>query len=164
MKIFSMKHERILIVLVLIDFVCTTYLPTSDYSEDETNQELHLDSWKPNFNSKQKRDAKKSLTFFVETKLCKSNISFLRPQKLENSLGKVRTIINNPNYEQIIRFETCSSENFPCTFDVFPDKTKSSFCHQNYLLSTLLALDEERNCTVSDQFLIPTSCDCRIEM
>lgn len=121
-----------------------------------------LDLWKLDFNSEPLRNVKSSGTFFIEAKLCESKTSLLRPRKLKNAAGKLRTIVNHLNYTQVIRFETCSSENFPCTYNIFPRETQS-FCQQNYSPYTLYALDESRGCVVTEQFQIPSSCDCVIE-
>jgi hypothetical protein len=133
-----------------------------NYPEEFLNsQEL----WKYKFDSAPKAiKTKRSIqsdSFLVETKLCESKISFRRPQRLRNSQGNVRTIVNHRNYTQVVRFELCSSENFPCTFNVYPKSTKS-FCQQKYLSLKLLAFDENKNCLVTEKFLVPSSCDCLI--
>lgn len=100
--------------------------------------------------------------FLIETKLCDSKISFARPQKLTNTQGKFRTIVNHQNYTQFVRTETCNSENFPCTFNVYPQSVRS-FCHQDYKILKLLALDDRNNCLVTEKFVIPSSCACVID-
>lgn len=99
--------------------------------------------------------------FMVEKTLCDSKASYLRPQKLKNDRNVTRTIVNHRNYTQVIRFESCSSENFPCTFEDMP-KFIASHCEQRYAPMQLLALDETRNLIVTEKFLIPSSCDCLI--
>lgn len=124
-----------------------------------------LDLWKYNFepmvDHKIKRSSDRS-EFLTEKKLCDSRTSFIRPQKLKNTNGQFRTIVNHFNYTQIVKYETCSSENFPCTFNVFPQTVKS-FCEQKYSPLKLLAFDEVQSCIVTEKFPIPSSCDCKID-
>lgn len=98
-------------------------------------------------------------SFLTESKLCESKIFFTKPEKLRNSSNKLRTIVN---LTELLRFEVCLSENFPCTFDIYP-KTAKSFCHQKYTEIRLLAMDDERNCLVTEIFPVPTACDCMID-
>jgi hypothetical protein len=111
--------------------------------------------------------AKRSIDFnsdayIVEAKLCKMNIALNRPQKLRNVDGILRTIVNHQNYTQIVRMETCISENFPCTGNIYP-KSVRSFCHQNYDPVTLVAFDDRKNCLVTEKFNVPSSCACAID-
>lgn len=103
-----------------------------------------------------------SAPFLVEAKLCQSECSIKRPQKLKNVNNEMRTIVNHENYTQAVTFEICSTENFPCTFNVFPNSVRS-FCQQKYTIHKLLAFDEVKKCVVNDKFLIPSSCDCMID-
>lgn len=124
-----------------------------------------LELWRHNIDSSLDLKVKRSLdrtTFLAEKKLCDTRTSFMRPQKLENISGRVRTIVNHLNYSQIVKFETCSSENFPCTFNVFPQSVKS-YCQQKHSTLKLLAYDEDHNCIVTEKFQIPSSCDCQID-
>lgn len=124
-----------------------------------------LELWRFNIDSRTDLRVKRSVDrtpFLSEKKLCESQISFMRPQKLKNVNGQFRTIVNHLNYTQIVKFESCSSENFPCTFNVFPQSVQS-FCQQKYSSLKLLAFDEGENCIVTEKFLIPTSCDCLID-
>lgn len=173
-KIFAMKVERFLVIfanlMAILSIICAQTndnnlcelkfcLQDPDYPEQVLSS---LGLWKFNFIPREVERSLSPDSFLAETKLCESTVSFLRPQKLKNSKNILRTIVNHLNYTQVIRFETCISENFPCTFNVFPENTKS-FCHQNYSPYTMLALDEEQGCIVSEEFLIPMSCDCMIE-
>lgn len=101
-------------------------------------------------------------SFLVETKLCESKISFSQPQRMKNTKNQVRTIVNHRNLTQLVRFERCSSENFPCTFSIYPN-TIRSHCQQKYSLVNLVVLEDETNCLVMEKFLVPSSCDCMIE-
>ena len=126
-----------------------------------------LGLWKYNFDknplkSRARRSTDfKSDAYLVETKLCKSNIVFHQPQKLKNINGELRTIVNHKNYTQIVRMETCEAENFPCTFNIYP-KSVRSFCNQNYDTIQLVALDDRKNCLVTERFEVPSSCACAI--
>lgn len=100
--------------------------------------------------------------FLVEEKLCKSVCRNVRLQKMRNVNDEMRTIVNHRNYTQNVMMETCSTENFPCTFNIYPKSVKS-FCQQKYSVRKLLAFDEVNRCVVRDKFLIPSSCDCLID-
>lgn len=124
-----------------------------------------LPLWQYKFNSpvevpKAKRSAS-SDSFLVETKLCDSKISFSRPQRMKSADNKTRTIVNHLNFTQLVRFEYCSSENFPCTYNIYP-KTIQSHCQQKYMLVKLVAFDDDNSCLVTEKFLVPSSCDCMI--
>lgn len=135
-----------------------------DYPLERLNK---LDLWKYNFASgRQKRssadDQRLGDDYLREVKLCDSAISFRRPQKLRNVNDKWRTIVNHANFTQFVRFEKCSSLNFPCTYEVYPQNVRS-FCQQSHLKLALWAFDEEANCLIMDKFLIPSACECIIE-
>lgn len=139
--------------------------------EDRNYPEQLLDSlklWEYDLNPQpEQRSRKRSPTttsdsFLIETKLCDSSISFKRPQKLKNIDNKLRTIVNHRNYTQLVRFEICSSQNFPCTFNVYP-KTVTSYCQSVLRLVPLLAYDEDEHHVLTEKFLIPSSCDCMID-
>lgn len=100
--------------------------------------------------------------FLIEAKLCESNIVFTRPIRLKNLDDKVQTIVNHENYTQYVRFEECMEPSFPCTGGVYPFDVKS-FCHQNYNKVMLLTYDEELDCLAEDEFMIPSTCDCKID-
>jgi hypothetical protein len=121
----------------------------------------NLNLWKYNFpTNREKRST--SEQYLQETKLCDSSISFKRPQKLRNANNKWRTIVNHANYTQYVRFEVCSSLNFPCTYNIYPQPVRS-FCQQSDMKLSLWAFDTEANCLIMDKFLIPSTCDCIIE-
>lgn len=126
-----------------------------------------LELWKYNFdrkplNSRARRSTDfKSDAYLVEAKLCKVNIIFHQPQKLKNIDDKLRTIVNHKNYTQIVRMETCEAENFPCTFNIYPQSVRS-FCNQNYDTIQLVAFDDHKNCLVTEKFKVPSSCACAI--
>lgn len=110
------------------------------------------------------KDAKRSAysdSFLVETKLCDSKITFSQPQRMKSVDNKVRTIVNHLNFTQLVRFEYCSSENFPCTYNIYP-KTIQSHCQQKYMLVKLVAFDDDNSCLMTEKFLVPSSCDCMI--
>ncbi|CRL01507.1 CLUMA_CG014486, isoform A [Clunio marinus] len=112
--------------------------------------------------SKEKRSMElQHNSIFTERKLCESQSAFIRPQKLKNVNEEMKLIVNHQNFTQIVRFETCSSENFPCTYNIYPKSVKSH-CRQNYSIIQLLAYDENQNCLKIDQFKIPSSCECII--
>lgn len=155
----------------------------SNYCEDDPNypeQSLdQLNLWQYDFDepdkNSQSADAeavasdtarpKRSLDssgFLVEEKLCKSVCRNVRLQKMKNVNDEMRTIVNHRNYTQRVTMETCTSENFPCTFNIYP-KTVKSFCQQKYSVRKLLAFDEVKRCVVRDKFLVPSSCDCLID-
>jgi hypothetical protein len=110
--------------------------------------------------SKRSTDVNKG-SFLVETKLCDSKVSFMRPQRLQNVKEEWRTIVNHKNLTQFVRREECLSENFPCTYNLYPN-TVRSHCQQNYVTVSLWAFDIEQNCLVMDKFSVPSSCDCII--
>lgn len=120
-----------------------------------------LDLWKYNFHSYR---VKRSISdqYLKETKLCDSIISFKRPQKLKNVNNRWRTIVNHENYTQFVRFEECSSLNFPCTYNIYPQPVRS-FCQQSNMKLSLWAFDAETNCLIMDKFLVPSTCECSIE-
>lgn len=171
-----MRFKLLLIFVAFIGFGCAQNeewkdSPTceSKFCERDTNypeKKLNsLELWKYKFDTPKVFKAKRSISsdaFLVETKLCESKISFRRPQKLKNSHGRFRSIVNHLNYTQIVRFELCSSENFPCTFNIYP-KSIQSFCQQKYLTLKMLAFDEDKNCLVTERFPVPSSCDCLID-
>jgi hypothetical protein len=137
-----------------------------NYPEEKLNS---LNLWQYKFDDEPKvAKSKRSLNFnsnsdfLVEAKLCDSKISFVRPQKLKNVNEQFRTIVNHANYTQHVRMEICTSENFPCTFNIYPKSVKS-FCLQRTSTIRLLAFDEQRNCLVTEKFPIPTSCECQID-
>lgn len=159
----------IVIVGVQTEDEIDTTCDTGKFCEEDPNYPERilnsLDLWKYNFAlSPVVPRVKRSITadsFLIETKLCESKITFMRPQKLKNTNSKLRTIVNHSNFSQLVRFETCSSENFPCTFDIYPKSIKS-FCQQKHRSVQLLAFDDLQNCLVTEKFLIPSSCECLI--
>lgn len=172
-KVVSMEIASLILFLVLKltlakDNLSDNSCESKFCEEDPNYPEEILNSfelWRFKFDSVDYRLAKRSLdsnSFITERKLCESNVSFIRPKKLKNVDNQLRTIVNHLNYTQTIMFETCSSENFPCTFDIYPNSVKS-FCQQQYTKFELLAYDEDRNGIVTENFLIPSSCDCQIE-
>lgn len=133
-----------------------------NYPEEQLNR---MDLWKYTFaeSIRQKRGTDlNSNQFLMETKLCDSIISFKKPQKLRNVNKKWRTIVNHGNYTQFVRFEECSSLNFPCTFNIYPQPVRS-FCQQNHHKISLWSMDVEANCLIMDKFFVPSNCDCMIE-
>lgn len=129
-----------------------------DYPLERLNA---LNLWKENFD-RLRPEHKVKRSFLAEAKLCESSISYRRPQKLKNTRNVLRTVVNHQNYTQYIRFETCQAENFPCTFNIYPN-TARSFCNQTYSIVHLKAYDERRNCLVEEDFSVPTACDCMID-
>lgn len=153
------------LVLVVLTAVVLVVAVSFDYIENDPNYPENklndLPLWKYQFKSNV-REKRENQQFLVETKLCDSKISFKQPQKLRNIKNKWRTIINHGNYSQFVRFEECSSLNFPCTYNIYPQQVRS-FCQQNYLKIDLWAMDDAANCLVMEKFHIPSSCDCMIE-
>lgn len=182
-----MKIEILFCVVLLFNYVNSS----DDFSYPEDKLDA-LDLWKYNFNSvpvnfdtktknsaeedykepvvtdiKRKRSIKDDdevnlQEYLIETKLCESKIMFTRPRKLQNVNNKLMTIVNHRNYTQFVRFENCLEPHFPCTRNVYPFDIKS-FCHQNYHTVRLLAFDQERNCLLEDDFVVPSTCDCMID-
>lgn len=135
-------------------------LHQSSYANEyPLNQLSKLDLWK--YFSHQNQREKRSMDnqYLTETKLCDSKISFRRPQRLKNINSKWQTIVNHANYTQFVRFEECLSENFPCTYNIYP-KPIRSFCQQTTHVVTLLAFNSETNRLSMDKFNVPSSCDC----
>ena len=134
-----------------------------NYPEEQLNS---LDLWKYSFaESRQKRASAdlNSNQYLMETKLCDSIISFKKPQKMRNVNNKWRTIVNHgSNYTQFVRFEECSSLNFPCTYNIYPQPVRS-FCQQKFHKISLWSMDVEANCLIMDKFFVPSNCDCMIE-
>lgn len=173
-----MRFEKVAILLAFIFVLVSAYdfednKCESKFCEEDPNYpEQLLDSlklWELDLNSQTEHQSRKrsispttSDSFLIETKLCDSSISFKRPQKLKNIDNKLRTIVNHRNYTQLVRFEICSSQNFPCTYNVYP-KTVASYCQSVLRLVPLLAYDEDEHNVVNEKFLIPSSCDCMID-
>lgn len=174
----SMQFQKVIVILLLsVTLTCAEEAACgSNYCEKDPNypeQQLdQLNLWQYDFdepeeNSQSADEArpKRSLDpsgFLVEEKLCKSECRNVRPQKMRNVNDELRTIVNHRNYTQRVTMETCSAENFPCTFDIYPKSVKS-FCQQKYSVRKLLAFDEVNRCVVRDKFLVPSSCDCLID-
>lgn len=141
---------------------------SSEIIESDPNYPLEqlqkLELWKYNFPTEKNREKRSTSDdqYLKETKLCDSTISFKRPQKLRNINNKWRTIVNHSNYTQYVRFEECSSLNFPCTYNIYPQPVRS-FCEQTNMRLSLWAFDETTDCLIMDKFLIPSTCDCVIE-
>lgn len=173
-KVILNMRSEILSILLFAFVVCSAQNDEDDKNlceskcceEDPNYPENILNTlslWKYDFDDPPKTKRSVNLeSFLVETKLCESKINLMRPQKLKNTDGKLRTIVNHSNYTQFVRFETCSSENFPCTFNVYPKSVKS-FCQQKQSSVKLLAFDEDRNRLVTEKFPIPMTCDCLID-
>lgn len=157
------------IALALICFSKLVFADAdSKFSEEDPNYPEKilnsLELWRYEFDSSDGNIAKRSLnsnSFIRERKLCESKISLIRPKKFKNLKEQLRTIINHLNYTQTVRVETCLSENFPCTFNTLPNSVQS-FCQQRHSAMKLLAYDEVHHCIVAEDFLIPSSCDCKI--
>lgn len=173
-----MKIEIVFSVIFYFTLLNYSKCSDSDFSYPEDKIDA-LDLWKYNqmFNSRPAEDESgvmrkgRSLNernnfnlqdYLVETKLCDSQIVFTRPQKLKNSNNKMLAIVNHRNYTQFVRFENCLEPSFPCTRNIYPFDTKS-FCHQNYHTIKLLAFDQENNCLLEDNFVVPSTCDCMID-
>lgn len=171
-----MKFPKVILISFLISAVVHADIDEKDteaceskFCEEDPNYPEKilntLELWRYNIVSPVGHKSKRSLDrtpFLSEQKLCETKTSFMRPQKLKNINGQLRTIVNHLNYTQIVKFETCSSENFPCTFNVF-SQSVASFCEQKYSYLKLLAYDEGKNCIVTEKFLVPSSCDCLID-
>lgn len=108
-----------------------------------------------------KRDEHDANEFLVETKLCESKIKFIRPKMLRNAQNKLKVVVNHANFTQFMRIEECISDNFPCTWDTYPN-TVESYCHQNYMKINLWSLNDQNNSLVMENFYVPSSCDCII--
>jgi Spaetzle len=157
------------IIFVIGQTTRAKYRGNIPITENDPNYPLDklelLDLWKKNFGSShrgQKVHPRMKRSFIAEAKLCESSISFKRPQKLRNTNNQLRTIVNHQNYTQIVRFETCGAENFPCTFEIYPN-TARSFCNQTFSTVQLTAFDERRNCLTDERFSVPSGCDCMID-
>lgn len=150
------------IVTTAVAFDLIEIDPNYNYPGEEQLKTMEL--WKYNFpESRQKRSSEiNSNQFLMETKLCDSKISFKKPIKMKNVNNEWRTIVNHGNYSQFVRIEVCSSLNFPCTYNIYPQPVRS-FCKQNYHKISLWSMDVEANCLVMDKFFVPSTCDCLIE-
>lgn len=154
-------------IFYLASFIVTAVVSLEIVEHDpnypKENQLIDIKLWKYNFNTgRQKRAYETNQQFLQETKLCDSKISFKRPQKMKDINNKWRTIINHDNYTQFLRFEECSSLNFPCTYNIYPQSVRS-FCQQKYSKISLWSLNDDTNCLVMDKFIVPSTCNCMIE-
>jgi len=152
----------------ILVILCATSLLADDCAsnfceEDPSYPEELLETkelWKFDLSKRPKRSIEP--TYLKEAKLCGSQISTVRPQKMQNDKGDWVTIVNHGNYTQLVRMELCTSVNFPCTFNLYPPNVKS-FCQQKQTHVSLLALDKKLNCLVWNKFPIPSACDCMID-
>lgn len=150
---------KVILLAILITFTVSEEIIEKD--PDYPLEQLEkIDLWK--FNFPIQRQKRSSSPYLKEAKLCDSVISFKRPQKLRSVDQKWRTIVNHSNYTQFIRFEICSSLNFPCTYNIYPQAVRS-FCQQSNSKLSLWAFDDESNSVIMDKFVIPSNCDCIIE-
>eukprot|EP00092_Neocalanus_flemingeri_P001646 GFUD01001756.1.p1 GENE.GFUD01001756.1~~GFUD01001756.1.p1 ORF type:complete len:247 (+),score=64.75 GFUD01001756.1:256-996(+) len=88
--------------------------------------------------------------------VCQSTVEIVTPYWASNSNGKVRAILNNKEFEQLIHQEICSKESTPrCSRDCS--------CEQKYKWHRLLAYDPNNDCSgiFMDWFLFPSCCTCR---
>ena len=128
-----------------------------------------LELWKYKFpdqnydnQKRHKRDEQDANEFLVETKLCESAIKFIRPKMLRNAQNILKVVVNHANFTQFMRIEECVSDNFPCTWNVYPN-TVESYCRQNYMKINLWSLNDQNNSLIMENFYVPSSCDCIIK-
>lgn len=158
-----MQNLKFLAIFVVFLTCNCEYLDFDpNYPEEILNG---MDLWRYEFDSKPRSERSANLdsnSYLVETKLCDSKISFIRPQQLKNVDDKIRTIVNHQNYTQFVRMEICNAVNFPCTFDIYPRSVRS-FCQQYYRTINFLAFDNQKRCLVTEKFNVPSSCACVID-
>ena len=163
----NMQFHKIAFALVYIfavvfaDYNLQNPQCESKFCEEDPNYpEKILNSmqlWKYKFDSTDNRIVKRSsnsdAVFIKEENICESKVSFVRPQKLKSVSNQLKTVVNHHNYTQTIKFVTCSSLNFPCTFNYFYfPNTVRSFCRQKYAPIKLLAYHEQQNSIVTEEY------------
>lgn len=163
---------KFLIFVVFLSSVVAAKFCEDSYCEEFPDYPLEvlnrLELWKFKFpehkfddQKRHKRDETDANEFLVETKLCESKIRFIRPKLLNNVQSKLKVIVNHANFTQFMRIEECVSDNFPCTWDVYPN-TVESFCKQKFMIINLWSLNDQNSSLVMDKFFVPSSCDCMI--
>ena len=164
---------KLLIFLMLLASSVDTKFCEDTYCEEFPDYPLDvinsLELWKYKFpenevadQTRHKRNEPDANEFLVETKLCESKIRFIKPKLLKNVQNRLKVVVNQANFTQFMRIEECVSENFPCTWDSYPN-TIESFCSQNYMEIKLWSLNDQNTSLIMDSFNIPSSCDCMMQ-
>ncbi|CRL08362.1 CLUMA_CG021359, isoform A [Clunio marinus] len=96
-------------------------------------------------------------------RLCEVRTNFINPQAGMNSRGNWMFIVNgNDSGTQLVRTETCASNNSPCSNLCQLPNNYGSNCEQKFIQKRLIALDARGDKLYTDTFWFPSCCVCTL--
>lgn len=96
------------------------------------------------------------------TPLCLSTEHVIYPRSAESKSKEWFVIVNQDNFKQGVRIETCSNENSKCNImDNLPEGY-NTICKQKYIYRQLAAVSENGKIDV-DMFRFPSNCCCHVK-
>lgn len=96
------------------------------------------------------------------TPLCASTEQVIYPRSAESKSKEWFVIVNQDNFKQGVRIETCSNENSKCNIvDNLPEGYET-ICKQKYIYRQLAAVSENGKINV-DMFRFPSNCCCHVK-
>ncbi|XP_014604832.1 PREDICTED: uncharacterized protein LOC106787193 [Polistes canadensis] len=96
------------------------------------------------------------------TPLCLSTEHVIYPRSAESKSKEWFVIVNQDNFKQGVRIETCSNENSQCNImDNLPEGY-NTICKQKYIYRQLAAVSKNGKIDV-DMFRFPSNCCCHVK-
>ncbi|KAK2575106.1 hypothetical protein KPH14_008832 [Odynerus spinipes] len=97
-----------------------------------------------------------------DTPLCVSNEQVIYPKSAESKSKEWLFVVNQDNFKQGVRIETCINENHDCSIsDSLPEGYKTT-CKQKFIYRQLAAVSES-GAINPEMFRFPSSCCCHLK-
>lgn len=97
-----------------------------------------------------------------DTPLCVSHEKVIFPQSAESKNKEWFFVVNQDNFKQGVRIETCNNENHSCSIgDNLPEGYKT-MCKQKFIYRQLAAISENGEIN-PEMFRFPSSCCCHLK-
>ncbi|KAK0174073.1 hypothetical protein PV328_007189 [Microctonus aethiopoides] len=99
---------------------------------------------------------------FDDESLCLTQEQVVYPKTAENSQKEWVFVVNDDEFPQGVRIETCTSANGPCRIIDGFSEGYTTFCRQKYIYRHLAAIGSD-GAIGPDLFRFPSSCCCHVK-
>ncbi|XP_066581468.1 uncharacterized protein [Prorops nasuta] len=132
------------------------------YPEDVVNTAVRMDSSLPNLATVDITEVVQRFDITDDTPLCLSTEQVIYPKSAESRRKEWLFVVNQANFTQGVRIETCMEENSECKiFDSFAEGYKT-MCKQKYIYRQLAAVSVDGK-VIPEMFRFPSSCCCHVK-